>query len=81
MIIDLAPRPTMTPSLTTTAPTGGLGQVRFCTPWARDRAAETVKDARQFDQERFASISAKMAKELARTRAAKRWKKLKSLDK
>ena len=48
---------------------------------ARTRAAETVKDARQFDQERFASISAKMAKELARTRAAKRWKKLKSLDK
>ena len=48
---------------------------------ARKQAEETVKDIRHFDQERFAQISAKMAKELARTRAVKRWKKIKSIDK
>ena len=48
---------------------------------ARKQAEESVKDMRHFDQERFAGISAKIAKELARDRAAKRWKKIKSLDK
>ena len=48
---------------------------------ARTRAAETVSGMRQVDQEQFANLSAKMAKELARTRAAKRWKKLKGIDK
>lgn len=46
---------------------------------ARKRAEDTIKDSRHFDQERFANISAQMAKELARTRAHKRWKKLKNL--
>ena len=41
---------------------------------------EIIKDTRHFDQERFVSISAKMAKELARTKAAKRWKKLKNIE-
>ncbi len=44
---------------------------------ARKRAEEIKKDTRQFDQERFANISAKIAKELARSRAVKRWKKVK----
>lgn len=48
---------------------------------ARKQAEDSVKDMRHFDQERFAGISAKIAKELARDRAAKRWKKIKSLDK
>ncbi|MCK5211485.1 ATP synthase F1 subunit epsilon [Candidatus Parcubacteria bacterium] len=48
---------------------------------ARKQAEDSVKNMRHFDQERFAGISAKIAKELARDRAAKRWKKIKSLDK
>ncbi|MDA3840011.1 MAG: ATP synthase F1 subunit epsilon [Patescibacteria group bacterium] len=44
---------------------------------ARTRAEEAKKDIRSFDRERFASINAKMAKELARSKAAKRWRKLK----
>ncbi len=48
---------------------------------ARQRAEESVKELRQFDRERFVGISASLAKELARTRAVKRWKKIKSLDK
>ncbi|MEA3449374.1 MAG: ATP synthase F1 subunit epsilon [Patescibacteria group bacterium] len=48
---------------------------------ARTRAEESLKNVRQFDQERFANISAKIAKELARFKALKRWKKIKSLDK
>ncbi|PLX21065.1 ATP synthase F1 subunit epsilon [Candidatus Parcubacteria bacterium] len=47
---------------------------------ARARAEESKKDIRTFDRERFASISAKMAKELARSKAAKRWRKLKNID-
>ncbi|MFH1427755.1 MAG: ATP synthase F1 subunit epsilon [Patescibacteria group bacterium] len=43
---------------------------------ARIRAEEIKKDIRQFDQERFTSLSAKIAKELARTRAANRWKRI-----
>ncbi|MFH1822077.1 MAG: ATP synthase F1 subunit epsilon [Patescibacteria group bacterium] len=43
---------------------------------ARARAEEIKKDTRQFDQERFTSLSAKIAKELARTRAANRWKRI-----
>ena len=48
---------------------------------ARKQAEDSVKNMRHFDQKRFAGISAKIAKELARDRAAKRWKKVKSLDK
>ena len=44
---------------------------------ARQRAKKTVQDMRHFDQERFASLSGRIAKELARTRAVKRWKKIK----
>ena len=48
---------------------------------ARAQAEKSVKDIRHFDQKRFTNVSAKIAKELARTRAVKRWKKIKSLDK
>jgi len=48
---------------------------------ARALAEKSVKDIRHFDQEQFTDISARIAKEMARTRAVKRWKKLKSLDK
>lgn len=47
---------------------------------ARKRAEETKKGVRHFDRERFANISAQMAKELARTRAVKRWKKLNNIN-
>jgi F-type H+-transporting ATPase subunit epsilon len=43
---------------------------------ARKRAEETKKNAERFDREEFASVSAQIAKELARTRAANRWKKI-----
>lgn len=45
---------------------------------AHKRAEKTKKDIRHFDQEQFAGISAKIAKELARARAAKRWRKIKA---
>lgn len=48
---------------------------------ARQRAEKTIKSEQHFDRERFASISAQLAHELARTRAVKHWKKIKSLDK
>jgi len=44
---------------------------------ARLRAEESKKEIKTFDRERFASINAKMAKELARSKAAKKWRKLK----
>lgn len=44
---------------------------------ARKRAESSLKDLRQFDQERYASISGSIAKELARTKAVIRWKKIK----
>lgn len=44
---------------------------------ARKKAEESLKDLRQFDSKRFANISSMIAKELARTRAVIRWKKLK----
>ncbi|MCK5459824.1 ATP synthase F1 subunit epsilon [Candidatus Parcubacteria bacterium] len=43
---------------------------------ARKRAEEIKKDSRHFDRERFVNISANIAKELARTKAVKRWKKI-----
>ena len=43
---------------------------------ARKRAEETMKSTRHFDVRRFADINAKIAKELARTKAVKRWQKL-----
>ncbi|MFH0923836.1 MAG: ATP synthase F1 subunit epsilon [Candidatus Falkowbacteria bacterium] len=47
---------------------------------ARERAEKTVKEIRHFDRERFANINALIAKELARSRAVKRWKKIKHVD-
>lgn len=40
------------------------------------RAEESLKGERRFDKERFASISTVIAKELARSRAVKRWKNI-----
>jgi F-type H+-transporting ATPase subunit epsilon len=43
------------------------------------RKAEEIKSkARDLDETQFAEISAKLEKELARTKAVKRWKKLKT---
>lgn len=47
---------------------------------ARKRAKEIKKGIRHFDRERFVNISAQMAKELARTKAVKRWKKLNNIN-
>ncbi|MCK5510216.1 ATP synthase F1 subunit epsilon [Candidatus Parcubacteria bacterium] len=47
---------------------------------ARERAEATVKDLRHFDRERFANINAGIAKELARSRAVRRWKRIKKVD-
>ena len=44
---------------------------------ARQQAEKSLKDLRQFDSKRFANISSIIAKELARTKAVIRWKKLK----
>ncbi len=44
---------------------------------AREMAEKHVKDLRHFDRERFVNINASIAKELARSRAVKRWKKIK----
>ena len=47
---------------------------------ARERAKKTIKELRHFDRERFANINALIAKEMARSRAVKRWKKIKKVD-
>ena len=47
---------------------------------ARERAEATVKDLRHFDRERFVSVNAGIAKELARSRAVRRWKRIKKVD-
>ncbi len=43
---------------------------------ARERAKKSIEDIRHVDRERFAGLSAQMAKELARTKAVKRWKRI-----
>jgi F-type H+-transporting ATPase subunit epsilon len=43
---------------------------------ARARAEKMKADLVHFDRERFATISGAIAKELARTRAAKRWRRV-----
>ena len=48
---------------------------------ARKQAEKIKTEMRHFDRERFANISAQISKELARTKAVKRWKKIKSVDK
>lgn len=45
---------------------------------ARKRAEESLKNIRQFDAERFAGINAVIARELARSKAVMRWKKIRS---
>ena len=47
---------------------------------ARARAEQTMKEMRRFDQARFANVNAQIAKELARSRAVKRWKKIKNIN-
>ncbi|MEA1963347.1 MAG: ATP synthase F1 subunit epsilon [Patescibacteria group bacterium] len=47
---------------------------------AKERAEAAIKELRHFDSERFAGINAQIAKELARSRAAKKWKKIKKVD-
>lgn len=46
---------------------------------ARARAEKTRENLERFDQEQFADIAAKISKELARSRAANRWRKLKDV--
>jgi len=47
---------------------------------ARARAEKIKEDTRHEDREQFAGLSAKIAKELARTKAAKRWKKVRGIN-
>ncbi len=44
---------------------------------AKQRAEESLKNLRSFDKKRFADISSTIAAEMAKTRAAKRWRNLK----
>jgi F-type H+-transporting ATPase subunit epsilon len=46
---------------------------------ARKRAEETKREVVSKDAIRFADLSARIEKELARTKAVKRWKKLKNI--
>ncbi len=46
---------------------------------AHRKAMETMKQQRQADHLSFAAINALLEKELARTRAAKKWKRLKNI--
>lgn len=48
---------------------------------ARKRAEEAMKNIERNDLENFAAMNALIAKELARTRAAKTWRKLKNITK
>lgn len=47
---------------------------------ARTRAEENLKDIRQFDAEKYAGISGAIAKELARTKAVIKWKKIRKIQ-
>ncbi|OIO07280.1 ATP synthase F1 subunit epsilon [Candidatus Falkowbacteria bacterium CG_4_9_14_3_um_filter_36_9] len=47
---------------------------------ARMRAEEAKKNLKQFDQEKFTNINASIVKELARSKAVKRWKKSKNIQ-
>ncbi|SRR6056297_820409 len=44
---------------------------------ARKKAEETISQTKREDTERFADISTSLAKELARTKAIKRWRRIK----
>ncbi len=45
---------------------------------ARKKAEESMKNLRRFDKERYTSIEALISKELARSKAVSRWKKIKT---
>ena len=44
---------------------------------ARQRAEESLKDMREFDRDQFANINAQLTRELARSKAIKRWRRIK----
>ncbi len=46
---------------------------------ARKKADEIKKGIRKFDEHRFTNINARIATELARSKAIKRWKKIKNI--
>lgn len=46
---------------------------------AKKRAEETIKNIRHSDLEQFTDLSARISKEFARSRAVKRWKRLKNV--
>lgn len=46
---------------------------------ARKKAEQLKEESKHFDRERFANISAGIAKELARSHAVRRWRKLKNI--
>ena len=46
---------------------------------ARKKAEEAIKDIKDFDEVSFANISSVIAREMARTKAVQKWKKLKNL--
>jgi F-type H+-transporting ATPase subunit epsilon len=48
---------------------------------AKKRAEQTMKDIKRADLESFTTVNAIIAKELARSRAAKLWRKLKNINK
>jgi F-type H+-transporting ATPase subunit epsilon len=48
---------------------------------ARQLAEKTMKDTKRTDLESFTAVNAMIAKELARSRAAKLWRKLKNITK
>jgi len=47
---------------------------------ARDRAEDLKKQFKTMDAMRFADLNTGIAKELARTKAVRRWKKMKGMD-
>lgn len=47
---------------------------------AKRRAEEMMKNMERFDQEQFTDVSAKIAKELARIKAVRRWRNLRKMD-
>ena len=46
---------------------------------ARDRAEESLKNIRREDKEQYANLAAVIAREMARSKAVTRWKKIKNL--
>ena len=46
---------------------------------AKKRAEESLKNLRHDDEERFANVSANIARELARSKAVDRWRKIKNI--